>query len=51
MKKIYAWEEKICEFQNNAYKAIAKIGKMYTNIVQKEFFLVKALKEWTFKDL
>lgn len=45
IEKIYAWEEKICEFQNNAHNIIAKIGKMYTKTVQKEFFSVKASKD------
>lgn len=33
MKKIYAWEEKIYEFQDNACKAVAKIVKMCTDII------------------
>ena len=33
MERIYAREEKICEFQDNARKAIAKIGKMCTDTV------------------
>ena len=33
LKKIYAWEEKIVEFQDNAHNAIAKIGKICTDIV------------------
>lgn len=33
MEKIYARDEKICECQNNAHKAIAKFGKMCTKIV------------------
>lgn len=45
MDKIYAFEEKICEFQNNTCKAIAKIRKMCTEIIQKEFLLVKASRE------
>lgn len=45
MEKIYAQEEKIYKFQDNAYKAVAKIGKMYTYIVQKEFFSVKASRK------
>ena len=51
MEKIYAREEKICEFQDNARKAIAKIGKICTETVQKEFFSVKASRDWTPKDL
>ena len=51
MEKIYAWEEKICKFQNNACKIIAKIKKIYIDTVQKEFLLVKALKDWTLKKL
>lgn len=47
MEKIYAREEKICEFQDNARKAVAKIGKMCTDTVQKEFLSVKASKDWT----
>lgn len=45
IKKIFAREEKICEFEDNALKTIAKIGKICTNTVQKELFLVKAFKE------
>ena len=33
MKKRYAREEKICKFQNNACKTVAKIGKMCTDTV------------------
>ena len=51
MEKIYAREEKICEFQDNARKAIAKIEKMCTKTVQKEFLLVKASRDWTPKEL
>ncbi len=46
MEKIYARDKKICEFQDNARKAVAKIGKMCTDTVQKEFLSVKASKEW-----
>ena len=51
MEKIFAREEKICEFQDNARKAVAKIGKMCTDTVQKEFLSVKASREWTPKEL
>ena len=51
MEKIFVREKKICEFQDNARKAVAKIGKMYTDIVQKEFLFVKASREWTSKEL
>ena len=51
LEKIYAREEKIVEFQDNARKAIAKIGKMCTDTVQKEFLSVKSLREWTPKEL
>ena len=51
MERIYARDEKICEFQDNARKAIAKIGKMCTETVQKEFLSVKASREWTPKKL
>ena len=37
MEKFYAREEKIFEFQDKARKAIAKIGKMCTETVQKKF--------------
>lgn len=43
--------EKICEFQDNARKAVAKIGKICIDTVQKEFRSVKASKEWTPQDL
>ncbi len=33
MKKIFAREEKICEYQDNARKGVAKIGKMCTDTV------------------
>ena len=51
MKKIFAREEKICEFQDNAQKVVAKIGNMCTDTVPKEFSLVKASKKWTTEDL
>ncbi len=51
MEKIFAWEEKICKFQDNARKAVAKIGKRCTDKVQKEFLSVKASREWTPKKL
>lgn len=41
IEKIYAQQENIVEFENNAWKAIAKIGKMYTDMVQKKFLSVK----------
>ncbi len=67
MEKIFAREEKICEFEDNARITVAKmkicefednaritvakIGKMCTDTVQKEIFLVKTSKQWTPKDL
>ena len=51
MEKIFAREEKICEFQDNACKAVAKIGKMCTDTVQKEFLSVKASRDWTPEEL
>ena len=51
MEKIFTREEKICEFEDNARKAVAKIGKMCTDTVQKEFLSVKVSKEWTPQDL
>lgn len=45
MEKIYAHQEKNFEFEDNTRKAIAKIGKMYIDIVQKEFVLAKALNK------
>ncbi len=45
MEKIFAREEKICEFQDNARKEVAAIGKMCTDIVEKEFFFVKSSRE------
>ena len=51
MEKISTRDEKICEFEDNARKAIAKIGKMYTETVQKEFLSVKASMDWTPKNL
>ena len=45
MERIYAREEKICEFQDNPREAVAKIRKMCTDTVQKEFFSVKASRE------
>ena len=50
-KKIYTQEEKICKFTDNACNIIAKIRKMYTKMVQKEFLSVKASKNWIFKNL
>ncbi len=51
MERIYPQEEKICEFQNNARKAGAKIGNMCTDTVQKELHSVKASMKWTPKEL
>lgn len=52
MEKIYARGDNICEFQDNACKAIAKTGKMCTiDTVRMEFLSVKASKEWTPKEL
>ncbi len=51
MEKIIAKEEKICEFEGNAQKAVANIGKMCTDRVQKEFLLLNASKEWTLEDI
>ncbi len=51
MGRIYALNEKIYKFQDNAYKAIAKIGKIYIETVQKKFFSVKVSREWTPKEL
>lgn len=51
LEKIYAWNKKICEFEDNACKTIAKIRKMYTETVQNEFLLVKTPRNWTFKEL
>lgn len=45
IEKIYTKKEKIIKFQNNACKAIAKIGKMYINTSQKIFFPVKTLSK------
>ena len=47
IKKIYIQQEKIVKFEDNAHKAIAKIGKMCTYIIQKEFFSVKTSGKWT----
>ena len=51
IERIYARNEKIYEFQDNARKTIAKIGKMCIETVQKEFFSVKASRDWTPKEL
>ena len=51
LEKIYAREGKIVEFQDSACKAIAKIGKMCANTVQKEFLSVRSSREWTPKEL
>ena len=51
MEKIFTREEKICEFPDNARKAVAKIGKICTDTVQKGVHSVKASKEWTPQDL
>ncbi len=45
MERFYACYGKIYEFEDNARKAIAKIGKMCTETVQKEFLSVKASRE------
>lgn len=51
IEKIYAREKKIIEFQDIACKAIAKMGKMYTDNIQKKFLLIKVLSKWTSKNL
>lgn len=38
MEKIFAREEKICEFEDNARKAVAKIGKICIDTTKKVFF-------------
>ncbi len=45
IEKILVWEKKICEFHDNARKTTPKIGKIYTDTVQKEFFCVKVSRE------
>ncbi len=45
MEKIFAGEEKIWEFEDNARKAVAKIGTMWTDTVPKKFPSVKAPKK------
>ena len=51
MKKIFAREEKIGECQDNSYKAVAKIRKISTDIVKKEFLSVNTSRELTSKEL
>lgn len=48
MKKIFVRKGKICKFQDNVWKVVATIEKMLTDTIQKEFFFVRILKEWTF---
>ena len=50
MEKIFAREEKICEFQDNARKAVAEIGKMCTDTIQKEFSLLKPQRSGLLKN-
>ena len=38
MEKIFAREEKISEFEDNAWKAVAKIGKCVLIHYKKNFF-------------
>lgn len=45
IKKIYACNKKICEFQDNICKAISKIGKMYSKKVPKKFLLAKTSRD------
>lgn len=33
IEKIYVWQKKIIKFEDYACKAIAKIGKRYTDII------------------
>ncbi len=47
IKRIHTREEKINEFQNDACKTVAKIGKICIDTVQKEFFSVQTSWEWT----
>lgn len=49
IEKIFVWERKICEFNDNARKAIGKIGKKYTDIVQKQFLSVETSRKWILK--
>ncbi len=51
MERNFAREEKMFEFQDNTRKAVAKIGKMCTDTVQKKFLFVKTSREWTPKEL
>ncbi len=51
MERIYIQEENTSEFQDNAFKAVAKMGKICIYRVQKEFLSVKASREWTAKEL
>lgn len=48
---IYAQQENIVEFEDNTCKAIARIGKMCVDTVQKKFVSAKASSKWTFKNL
>ena len=50
MEKIYTQEEKISEFQDNTSKDRAKIKKIHTETIQKNFLSVKASGDWTSKD-
>lgn len=45
MKKIFPYKKKICELQDNDCKAIAKIRKMCTDKVQKQFISIRAVKK------
>ena len=48
---MYAREKKICNFENDDCKIIGKIGKIYNEMIQKEFFLVKILRNQVSKNL
>lgn len=45
MEKIFAREWKICEFQKKSYKKVAQTGRIFTDLVNKEFYLSKSTKK------
>lgn len=47
MEKTIGGEQNIFEFQDDAQKAVAGIGKIFNDTVQKGCRSVKELKEWT----
>ena len=51
IERIYQQYLKFKEFSDNARRTVAKMERMYTETVQKEFLALKLLTTWNPKDL